>query len=156
MSAPPSHPSLSSALVYRDPRAALLWLEAAFGFEPFMVILDADDNPVHAEMRFGDGVIMVGSEWSDAHKSPANLGGKNTQSIHVQLTAEHGGVDAHCERARQAGATILMAPEDQFYGDRTYRAVDLEGHIWTFGETVKETSPEEWEKTMGLKTRTRL
>jgi uncharacterized glyoxalase superfamily protein PhnB len=152
----PNHPSLSTALVYRDPRAALLWLEEAFGFEPFMVILDADDNPVHSEMRFGDGVIMVGSEWSDDHRSPASLGGKNTQSVHVQLTAAHGGVDAHCERARKAGAKILMAPEDQFYGDRSYRAVDLEGHIWTFGETVKETAPEDWEKSMGLKTRTRL
>jgi hypothetical protein len=49
-----------------------------------------------------------------------------------------------------------MAPEDQFYGDRSYRAVDLEGHVWTFGETVKETAPEDWEKSMGLKTRTRL
>jgi uncharacterized glyoxalase superfamily protein PhnB len=150
------HPSLSSALCYRDPRAALLWLEEAFGFEPFMVILDADDNPVHSEMRFGDGIIMVGSEWSDDHKSPASLGGKNTQTVHVHLTAAHGPIDAHCERARKAGAKILMEPEDQFYGDRSYRAVDPEGHIWTFGQTVRAVAPEEYEKTMGLKTRTRL
>jgi uncharacterized glyoxalase superfamily protein PhnB len=157
MSTPPTHPPLSTALVYRDPRAALLWLEAAFGFEPFMVILDAEDNPVHSEMRFGDGVIMVGSEWSDEHKSPASIGGKNTQTVHVQLTAERGGdLDAHCERARKAGARILMEPEDQFYGDRSYRAVDLEGHIWTFGQTMRDVPPEEWEKTMGLRTRTRL
>jgi uncharacterized glyoxalase superfamily protein PhnB len=157
MSAPsPAHPSLSTALVYRDPRAALLWLEQAFGFEPFMVIVDANDNPVHSEMRFGDGMIMVGSEWSDDHKSPASIGGKCTQTVHVHLTEAQGPIDAHCEQARRAGAKILMEPEEQFYGDRSYRAVDLEGHIWTFGQTVRSVAPEEYEKTMGLKTRTRL
>jgi uncharacterized glyoxalase superfamily protein PhnB len=152
-----THPSISSALCYRDPKAALLWLEEAFGFEPFMVILDAEDNLAHSEMRFGDGVIMVGNEWSDDHKSPASLGGKNTQSVHVQLTAEHGGdIDAHCERARKAGARILQEPETQFYGDRAYRAVDPEGHIWTFGQTVQVLTPEQWDKASGLKTLTRL
>ena len=46
-----------------------------------------------------------------------------------------------------------MEPEDQFYGDRSYRARDLEGHIWTFGQTVAEIPPEDWEKATGLKTR---
>jgi uncharacterized glyoxalase superfamily protein PhnB len=152
-----AHPSFSSSLSYRDPKAALLWLEEAFGFEPFMVILDADDNLAHSEMRFGDGVIMVGNEWSDAHKSPAAIGGKNTQSVHVHLTPEHGGdIDAHCERARKVGAVILMEPETQFYGDRSYRAVDPEGHIWTFGQTVETVPTEEWEASTGLKARTRL
>jgi hypothetical protein len=46
-----------------------------------------------------------------------------------------------------------MAPETQFYGDRTFRARDLEGHIWTFGQTVQEMKPEEWDAAMpGLKT----
>ena len=156
MSELPLKPALSSALCYRDPKAALLWLEAAFGFEPIMVILDADDNLAHSEMRFGNGVIMVGNEWSEAHKSPASLGGKNTQTVHLQLSAEQGDIDAHCERARKAGAQILMEPEDQFYGDRSYRAIDPEGHIWTIGQAVREVPAEEWEKTMGLKTRTRL
>jgi uncharacterized glyoxalase superfamily protein PhnB len=151
------HPSLSSALCYRDPKAAYRWLEEAFGFQPYMVILDADDNLAHSEMRFGDGLIMVGNEWSEDHKSPASIGGKNTQTVHMHLTLEHGGdLTAHCERARKAGAKILQEPEMQFYGDRSYRAVDPEGHIWTFSETVQESSPEEWEKTTGLRTRTRL
>jgi hypothetical protein len=56
---------------------------------------------------------MVGSEWSDWAKSPASVGGANTANIHVGLEAD---VDAHCKRARQAGAIIEMEPEDQFYG----------------------------------------
>jgi uncharacterized glyoxalase superfamily protein PhnB len=152
-----NRPVLSSAIVYQDPKAAFRWLEEAFGFEPYMVILDADDNLVHSEMRFGDGLIMVGYEWSNDHKSPASLGGKNTQGVHLQITSERGGdVDSHCERARKAGARIVMEPETQFYGDRTYRAADPEGHIWTFAETVKSMTPEEWDQASGLKTRTRL
>ena len=147
------YPSISSAACYQDPRAALLWLEEAFGFEQSMVILDRDGNLAHSEMRFGDGRIMVASEWSARHKSPKSLDGLNTQTIHVQLTS---GIDAHCERARKAGAVILQEPETQFYGDRTYRALDPEGHIWTFGQTVTAMAPETWEETMGLTMRSRL
>jgi uncharacterized glyoxalase superfamily protein PhnB len=45
-----------------------------------------------------------------------------------------------CERARAAGAEVLLEPEKQFYGDRTYRARDSEGHIWTFSVTVKKNA----------------
>ena len=60
-------------------------------------------------------------------------------------------IDGHCAKARAAGAEILAAPEDQFYGDRTYRARDPEGHIWTFGQTVRAVSREEAEKASGLR-----
>jgi uncharacterized glyoxalase superfamily protein PhnB len=143
-------PACVSALVYRDPMAAFEWLQTAFGFEPAMLITDAEGKLAHSEMSHGDGWIMVGSEWSENHRSPASLGGKNTQAVHVQLDED---VDAHCERARRAGAEILAEPETQFYGDRTYRARDPEGHIWTFGRTVTEMDPASWETSMGLKTK---
>jgi uncharacterized glyoxalase superfamily protein PhnB len=146
---------LSSAVSYLDPKAAFRWLEQAFGFEPLMVILDADENLAHSEMSYGNSVVMVGSEWSEHHKSPKSLGGKNTQTVHVQL-ARGDDIDAHCERARAAGAEILQAPETQFYGDRTYRARDPEGHIWTFGVTVDEVGPDKWDAASGLTTRSRL
>jgi uncharacterized glyoxalase superfamily protein PhnB len=154
MSTPEHRPSVASALCYKDPKAALKWLEQAFGFEPSMVILGEGDALMHSEMRLGDGLIMVGSEWSPMHKSPASIDGLNTQTVHVQLKTD---VDAHCERARKAGARIAMEPTTQFYGDRTYRAVDPEGHIWSFGQTVKQMTPEEWDRAMpGIKTKTRL
>ncbi|WP_213959424.1 VOC family protein [Variovorax sp. dw_954] len=146
---------LSSAVSYQEPKAAYRWLEAAFGFEPLFVILDGDGKLAHSEMKYGSSIVMVGGEWSDDHKSPRATGGKNTQSIHVQL-AQGEDVDAHCAHARTAGATILQAPENQFYGDRTYRAKDPEGHIWTFGVTVEKLTPEQWDKASGLTTRTRL
>jgi uncharacterized glyoxalase superfamily protein PhnB len=138
---------------YRDPKAALRWLETAFGFEPLMVILDDAGNLMHSEMRVGGCPIHVVNEWSEEHASPATLGGKNTQSIRIQLDD---GIDAHCARARAGGAVIDQEPADQFYGDRTYRARDLEGHVWMFGQTVKPLSPAQWDKVGGTITKDRL
>lgn len=146
---------LSSGVYYQDPKAAFRWLEEAFDFEPLFVVLDADGNLGHSEMTYGNSVVMVGSEWSADHKSPKSVGGKNTQSVHVQL-AEGDDIDAHCARARKAGAEIIQEPETQFYGDRTYRARDPEGHIWTFGVTVQKMTQDEWDKAGGFTTRKRL
>lgn len=141
-------PTFISALVYKDNRAALKWLETAFGFDASLVLTDTEGNIAHAEMSFGDGVVMIGNEWTDWTRSPASLDGKNTQRIHVRIERD---IDAHCARARQAGAVIVMEPADQFYGDRTYTAADLEGHHWTFAQTVKNVSAAEMEKASGLK-----
>lgn len=151
----PRGKGLSSALSYQDPKAAFRWLEEAFGFEPLFVLLDADGNLAHSEMGFGASTLMVGSEWTDDHKSPKSIGGKNTQSVHIQLAAGED-IDAHCETARAAGADILAEPDTQFYGDRTYRAKDPEGHIWTFGVTVEEKTAAEWDAEGGFTTKTRL
>ncbi len=55
-------------------------------------------------------------------------------------------------KARKVDAEIIAEPETQFYGDRTYRARDPEGHIWTFSQTVTSMTPAEWDKTSGMKT----
>lgn len=140
--------TFASAVYYKDPFAALDWLEKAFGFERTMVITDAEGHLGHSEMRFGDGYIMIGPTWNEATDSPLALEGKNTQSVHVQL---RDGLDAHCERARAAGATIVREPADQFYGDRVYSAADPEGHVWSFGQSVRQVSREEAEQLSGLK-----
>jgi uncharacterized glyoxalase superfamily protein PhnB len=149
MSDDPARPPFIPAICYKDPKAALDWLQKAFGFEIEMVIEDDAGNPVHSELRYGEGVVMVGAEWSD-HKSPATVGRKCTQTVHVHMTED---IDRHCERARQAGAEIIVEPELQFYGDRTYRARDPEGHIWTFGQTVKVMTLAEHDKAGGVRTR---
>jgi uncharacterized glyoxalase superfamily protein PhnB len=145
---PFKHAVLGSGVFYRDPRAALAWLQAAFGFEPSMVVSDADGRLVHAEMRFGDGYIIVDCEWAAHVASPASVGGRNTQSIYIRLRQ---GLDAHCEKARAAGAEIVEQPADHFYGERQYRARDPEGHVWTFTETTQVVSREEAERLSGLR-----
>jgi len=92
---------------------------------------------------------MVGTEWDARTRSPASLEGRCTQTVHLHIEDD---IDGHCERARAAGAVIVAEPETQFYGDRTYRALDPEGHLWTFGQTVQVMQPEEWDKASGMKT----
>jgi uncharacterized glyoxalase superfamily protein PhnB len=144
-------PTFTVAAFYRDPKTALEWLGRAFGFEVTMVIEDAAGDPrnCHYEMGIeGRGRIMIGGEWADWTRSPASAGGVNTQSTHVDLVRD---LDAHCAIARSAGATIVAEPEDQFYGDRTYRAVDLEGHVWTFSQHVRDVTRAEAEEAFGAR-----
>jgi uncharacterized glyoxalase superfamily protein PhnB len=142
-------PVFTSAVTYRDPKAALAFLEEAFGFEITMAIEGPDDAPemCHYEMSCaGRGRIMVGAEWNDRMRSPVHVGGANTQTVHVHLAQS---VDEHCERARAAGAEILADPDDQFYGDRTYQVLDLEGHRWSFSQTVRTVTRAEAEAAIG-------
>jgi uncharacterized glyoxalase superfamily protein PhnB len=139
-------PSFASGVIYQDPKAALDWLEKAFGFEPVMVVINEDGTLGHSEMRFGDGLIYVGREWDENHQSPASLGGRNTQSIHIQVES---GIDALFERAKKAGAKVLREPADQFYGDRSAMVADPEGHIWSFGQTLKDMSFDEMKAAGG-------
>lgn len=146
MNDPFNHTTLGSGVFYRDPIAALDWLGRAFGFERSMMVTEADGKFVHAEMRFGDGYIVVDGEWAEHVASPASVGGKNTQSLYVRLPD---GIEDHFERAKSAGATILQPIIDQFYGERTYRAADPEGHVWTFSQTIRHVPRQEAERLSG-------
>ncbi|MBX3483005.1 VOC family protein [Phenylobacterium sp.] len=152
-------PAVVPCVFYKDPIAALKWLEQAFGFELTVLLTDAEGNVGHSEMAFLNSAISVGGEWAGPQlggasmKSPASLGGAGTQFLRIALPD---GLDAHCERARAAGARITAEPEDQFYGDRTYRAMDPEGHIWNFSQAVRVVSGAEMEQASGLKIRTSL
>jgi uncharacterized glyoxalase superfamily protein PhnB len=137
------------SLAYREPRAATEWLAGAFGFELTMAIDGPDDDPTqcHYEMDYaGRGRVMIGGEWNEWMRSPATGDGHNSTSTHVDVG---GDLDAHCERARAAGATILVEPCDQFYGDRVYRCADHEGHQWTFSTRVREVSKADAEVALG-------
>jgi uncharacterized glyoxalase superfamily protein PhnB len=142
-------PTFTSSVHYQDPKAALMFLERAFGFEITMAIDGPPEAPqmCHYEMSVGGrGRVMIGGQWADWVRSPKGLGGANTQNVHVDLEAD---LDAHCARARAAGAEILAEPEDQFYGDRTYRVADLEGHKWTFAVHVRDVTRAEAEQALG-------
>lgn len=145
----PARPSVIPALTYRDPGSAFAWLQTAFGFDVEMMIEDENGTLVHGELRCGNGLVMLGGEWHPNTRSPASSGGVWTQTVHVHLEED---VNAHCKRARAAGAVIAAEPADQFYGDRTYRAVDPEGHMWTFGQTLEILTPGEWDQASGLRT----
>ncbi len=152
--------AFTPVVFYRDPLAALKWLEQAFGFETSLLVTDAEGKVGHAEMSFQGGQIGVGAEWGAAEligpakmRSPASLDGQGTQFIRVSMEK---GLDEHCARADAAGARITQRPADQFYGARVYRALDLEGHVWNFDMAIADVSTADMEKASGLKIQTSL
>ncbi len=123
-----------SCLSYSDPSAAVEWLQRAFGFQPHAVYKDDSGAVMHAELTFGNGMIMIGpagkGEFGKRFMTmPGNCGDRCTQAVCVIVDD----VDGHHDRAASAGAEIVMKPEDQSYGGRNYAARDPEGHVWSFG-----------------------
>src|SRR3954466_3646762 len=99
-------------LLYEDVGAALKFLAKAFGFRKYGRPMMGPDGKVnHAAMSLGDDLIMMGFPGSK-YKNPRKLG-HATQSLYVNVSD----VDAHFQRAKKAGATIIEEPEDTFYGD---------------------------------------
>jgi uncharacterized glyoxalase superfamily protein PhnB len=120
-------------LRYRNGQAAIDWLCKAFGFEENLVVPDASGAIAHAQLTYGNGMIMLGSannnDFSKLVKSPAESGGIGSQSVYIIVSD----VDAHYSRAVEAGAEIVIAIKDEDYGGRVYSCRDLEGHVWNFG-----------------------
>lgn len=126
--------TLISCMSYRDPNAAVDWLGRAFGFEPHAIYKDETGNVMHAELKFGNGMIMIGpdgkGEFGKKYMTmPERAGRRCTQAVSVIVED----VDVHHARAKAAGAEILVAPKDEDYGGRNYAARDPEGHAWSFG-----------------------
>lgn len=136
MPTPPDWPQLSSAVFYEDAPAAIEWLEKAFGFATRLRVEDGAGGIVHSELEYGAALVMVGTvRAAEGFQSPRALGGANTQSLFLFVDD----VDAHCARARAAGARIFREVSDQDYGetqDRNYGALDLEGHRWWFAQRL--------------------
>ena len=124
-------------LTYRDAKAAIRWLGDAFGFEELAVHPSEDREVAHAELGLGPDVIMLGSasdEMPPVDNDAFMAGGRPDFSrIPFALYVSVDDVDAHCERARSAGAEVVREPTDTDYGSREYACRDLEGNVWSFG-----------------------
>jgi uncharacterized glyoxalase superfamily protein PhnB len=154
MTAPAPRPSVVPLLWYDRPREAIEWLQQAFGFEAAMVVSGDADSVIHSELTFGGGAVYVvgPSDIGQGGAAPGRVGGRNTQSVCVNLTE---GLDAHCETARARGAEIQREPADQPYGDRVYTCLDPEGHSWSFSQPVKAMSAAEMAAATGRKIETK-
>jgi uncharacterized glyoxalase superfamily protein PhnB len=113
---------------YNDANAAISWLCTAFGFEKHLVVPGENNTVVHAQLTFGNGMIMLGSV-RDGETADAPHGG--TGSIGSCLIVND--ADEVYARARAAGAKIIRDIEDQEYGGRAFSCTDLEGHVWHVG-----------------------
>lgn len=126
-SAPPV--TVTPVLTYPDVRAAVSWLEAAFGFEERVRIGERH----RAQLRVGvDGAVVVAE---GAHEP-----GPGAQLIKIRVPD----VDAVFERARESGAQVIEQPRTWEYGERSCVLEDLAGHRWELTQTVRDVEPEEW------------
>jgi len=141
---PSDWPRISSSLHYREAASMIDWLCEAFGFEVRLKVEGEGGTIAHSELTYGEGLIMVGTERKDVQErfgtamlSPLTAGGV-TQSLMIYVDD----VDAHCERARQAGARIVSEPAvhdygDDYWADRSYGALDPEGHMWWISQRIR-------------------
>jgi len=143
---PTGWPRVSSGLTYRDANAAIDFLCTAFGFDVRLKVDGEGGRVEHSELTYGDGMVMVSSAKDRSSsgtpvkmRSPLDVEMANTQNLMVFVDD----ADAHCAHARNAGARIVDEPTDHDYGedywtDRTYGAVDPEGHMWWFTQRMRD------------------
>lgn len=122
-------------LRYRDAPAAIDWLCRAFGFEKHRVAANDDGSIAHAQLSFGNGMVMLASvpktetAFGRLLKQPDELGGAQTQTTYVVVAD----VDAVYASAKAAGAKIATEIKSEDYGGRDFSCYDPEGHLWSFG-----------------------
>ena len=120
-------------LRYRDAPAAIEWLCKTFGFEKQLVVPDENGGIAHAQLSFGNGMIMLGSVREDDEfgklVTQPGPGGAETQSPYL-IVADADSIHAS---AKAAGAEIVIAIKDEDYGGRGFSCRDLEGRLWNIG-----------------------
>jgi uncharacterized glyoxalase superfamily protein PhnB len=122
-------------LRYGDAPVAIGWLCNAFGFEKRLVVANEDGGITHAQLTFGNGMMMLASvpktetPLGRLMKQPDELGGGQMQPTYIVVTD----ADAVYTHAMAAGAKITIEIRDEDYGGRDFSCYDLEGHLWSFG-----------------------
>ncbi len=127
------------ALSYDDAPAMIEFLCRAFGFEERFRLDMPDGSVGHASLVYDGEEVTLATAYPEG-----GLGGPGRlPHLHASVMVYVDDVDAHHARAAAEGANIMQEPEDQFYGDRTYRAVDPEGGNWWFHQEIAVVSSEE-------------
>ena len=127
------HSSVISSLRYRNAPAMIEWLVRVLGFEKHLIVPDSNGGIAHAQLTFGNGMIMLSSvsdtPFNHLMKQPDEIGGAETQSCYLVVAD----ADAVHERALADGAKVVIAIKDEDYGGRGFSCLDPEGHLWNIG-----------------------
>jgi len=141
---PDGYQSVIPYLIIDDASSAIDWYTKSLGATEMVRMGGPGGKVGHAELKFGDSVVMLADEYPDMGiKSPKTIGGSPV-TICVYLED----VDGRFAAAVEGGATVLQPVEDKFYGDRSGQLEDPFGHIWNLMTHVEDVSPEEMERRM--------
>jgi PhnB protein len=135
---PDGYTTITPCLTVPDIVAMLEYLQNAFGAKVTESTPGADGKPRHAEVLIGNAKVMLGQA---SEQWPARLG---SLYLYVEDT------DAWYTRAMAAGATSIMEPSNQFYGDRNAGVEDPQGNQWWIATHIEDVSAEELERRMKL------
>lgn len=118
---------------YKNAQTAIEWLCNAFGFEKHLIIQGENDTIAHAQLTYGNSMIMLSSEneneYGNLVRTPKKLNGNNTQASYIVVEK----IDEHYQKAVATGTKILIEIRDEEYGGRGYTCKDIEDYIWNFG-----------------------
>jgi PhnB protein len=133
---PDTSSPLIPMLVCRDVSAEIDFCKTAFGAVELGRRAGPDGGAAHALLTISGAMVIIEAEWPTLASRAPQPDGSSPVVIYVYVDD----VDAVVERAVAAGARILLAVKNQFWGDRTGRIVDPSGHVWTISTRVEETS----------------
>jgi PhnB protein len=138
---PEGYARLTPYLTVDDGSGAIEFYKRAFGATERAVMVSPDGKIGHAELQIGDAVVMLSDRFPQfTCQSPKELGGT---TVAIFFYVED--VDSVVRAAVDAGGTIIMEPEDQFWGDRLGQVTDPFGHVWQIATHVEDVTPEEIE-----------
>ena len=140
---PHGYNAIIPALAFKGAAAAIKWYVNVFDAKEKMRLDNPDGTIAHAEITISDDVIMLSEENPQYNASPTTLNG-NSVNLFIYVPD----VDAVIKKATDNGAKLIMAAEDQFYGDRSGRIEDPFGYRWIISTHVKDVSEEEMKKAM--------
>ena len=131
-------------LICADAAAALEFYKKAFGAVELSRVPGAEGKLMHASVRIGDSVVMLNDEMPEW----GSLGPKALKGSPVTIHLYVENADAAFAQAVAAGATVTMALDDMFWGDRYGKLEDPFGHHWSIGTHIRDVSPEEMQAAM--------
>jgi PhnB protein len=140
---PEGYNAVIPALAFKGADAAIKWYKTVFDAREKMRFNNSDGTVAHAEITLGDSVIMLSEENPQYNSSPKTLKGNS-----VNLCIYVPDVDNVVQKAVDNGGNLIMAVEDQFYGDRSGRIEDPYGYRWIISTHIKDVSEEEMKKKM--------
>ncbi len=141
---PEGYHSVTPYLYVRGAAGAIDFYKSVFGATEIVRMAGPDGRIMHAELRIGDSIVMLGDEnLSMGVLSPQTVGGYST-GLHVYVEK----VDAVVQKMVDSGAKVLRPIKNQFYGDRSASLLDPFGHMWSVATHVEDVSPEEMKKRM--------
>lgn len=139
---PPGYHGITPYLTLRDTAQALAFYRKAFGAKETVRLATPDGKIMHAEMKVFDQVVMLSDEAPDQGR----LGPESLKGSPVSLMVYARDVDAAIARAVAAGATVKMAAQDMFWGDRFGTISDPFGHGWGILTHKEDVPPREMQK----------